>query len=63
MSVIIVLIGFGILLAGSFLLAFLWAVKTGQFDDRHTPAIRMLFEDEKKIRSPQIQIKKNSLKH
>ncbi len=28
-------------------MAFLWAVKSGQFDDRHTPAMRMLFDDHK----------------
>lgn len=45
MSVIVVLIGFSIVVAGGFLIAFLWAVKTGQYDDRHTPSIRMLFDD------------------
>ncbi|MEL6357383.1 MAG: cbb3-type cytochrome oxidase assembly protein CcoS, partial [Bacteroidota bacterium] len=28
-----------------FLLAFFWAVKTGQYEDEITPSIRMLFED------------------
>jgi len=45
MSVIVVLIGFSIVVAGGFLIAFLWAVRTGQYDDRHTPSIRMLFDD------------------
>jgi cbb3-type cytochrome oxidase maturation protein len=45
MGVVAVLIGFSMLLAGGFLVAFLWAVRSGQYDDRHTPAIRMLFED------------------
>jgi len=45
MSVIVVLIGFSLLVAVSFLIAFLWAVRSGQYDDRETPAIRMLFED------------------
>jgi cbb3-type cytochrome oxidase maturation protein len=45
MSVITVLIGFSVLVAGGFLAAFLWAVKSGQYDDRHTPSIRMLFDD------------------
>jgi cbb3-type cytochrome oxidase maturation protein len=45
MSVIYVLMGLSVLVAGSFLIAFLWAVRTGQFEDKHTPAIRMLFED------------------
>lgn len=47
MSVIFVLMGFGVLVAGSFLIAFVWAVRTGQFEDRHTPAMRILFEDRK----------------
>lgn len=45
MSVIVVLIGFSILVAGGFLLAFLWAVRSGQYDDRFTPSIRILFDD------------------
>jgi cbb3-type cytochrome oxidase maturation protein len=45
-SVIVVLIGFSFLVAASFLIAFLWAVRTGQFEDKHTPSIRMLFDDE-----------------
>jgi cbb3-type cytochrome oxidase maturation protein len=40
------LIGISILVAGSFLTAFLWSVKHGQFDDDYTPSVRMLFEDE-----------------
>lgn len=46
MSVIVVLIGFSMLVAGGFLIAFLWAVKSGQYEDRDTPPIRMLFGDE-----------------
>lgn len=46
MSVIVVLIGFSFLVAAGFLIAFLWAVRTGQFEDKHTPSIRMLFDDE-----------------
>lgn len=47
MSVMVILVGFSILVAAGFLLAFLWAVKSGQYDDRHTPAVRMLFDDKK----------------
>lgn len=46
MSVIILLIGFSMVVAGGFLIAFLWAVKRGQFDDRYTPSLRILFDDE-----------------
>lgn len=45
MSVIVVLIAFSILVAGGFLAAFLWAVRSGQYEDRHTPSIRVLFDD------------------
>ncbi|MBS1513359.1 MAG: cbb3-type cytochrome oxidase assembly protein CcoS [Bacteroidetes bacterium] len=45
MSALFILIGISILVAGSFLAAFLWSVKTGQYDDDYTPSIRMLFDD------------------
>jgi cbb3-type cytochrome oxidase maturation protein len=45
MSVVAVLIGFSLLVATGFLVAFLWAVKSGQYDDKQTPAIRMLMDD------------------
>lgn len=43
---IYVLIGFSILLALIFLLAFFWASKSGQNDDLYTPGVRILFDDE-----------------
>ena len=45
MSVLILLIGFSILIAGGFLVAFIWSVKKGQYDDDYTPSLRMLFDD------------------
>ena len=50
MSVVAVLLGFSMLVAGGFLAAFLWAVRSGQFTDRHTPSMRMLFDDDRKDR-------------
>ena len=44
MSVIFLLIVAGGVVAGGFLGAFVWAVRSGQFDDTCTPAIRVLFE-------------------
>lgn len=41
------LIGFSLLVALGFLIAFLWSVKSGQYSDTYTPSVRMLFEDEK----------------
>lgn len=46
MKVIIVLIGFSLVVAIGFLIAFLWAVRTGQYDDDVSPPYRMLNEDE-----------------
>ncbi len=45
MSVLFVLIVASLLVAGGFLIAFLWAARSGQFDDSHTPAMRILLDD------------------
>ncbi|MFD2037089.1 cbb3-type cytochrome oxidase assembly protein CcoS [Belliella marina] len=45
MEVIFILIAISLILAGSFLYLFFRAMKDGQFDDSHTPAIRILFEN------------------
>ena len=45
MEIIFLLIGISLVVAFGFLVAFLWAVKNGQYDDDYTPAIRMLFDD------------------
>jgi cbb3-type cytochrome oxidase maturation protein len=47
MSVIVFLIVIGIIVAGGFLAGFIWAVKSGQYDDTYSPAVRMLFDDTK----------------
>ena len=46
MSIIFILIGISLLVALLFLGAFLWSVRSGQYDDTYTPSVRMLFEDE-----------------
>lgn len=46
MSVVVVLIGFSILVAAGFLIAFLWAVKSGQYDDDVSPSIRILYDND-----------------
>jgi cbb3-type cytochrome oxidase maturation protein len=45
MSVVFVLIIIGIIVASVFLIAFIWAVRNGQFDDSYTPSVRILFDD------------------
>jgi cbb3-type cytochrome oxidase maturation protein len=52
MSVIYLLISISILVAVGFFIAFIRAVKTGQYDDDYTPSVRMLFDDELKIENP-----------
>ncbi len=46
MMVMVLLIGVSLLVASGFLYAFIMSVRSGQYDDTHTPAIRMLFDDE-----------------
>lgn len=50
MSVIYLLIAISIVVAITFLYAFIRAVRSGQFDDDYTPSVRMLFDDELKIK-------------
>jgi cbb3-type cytochrome oxidase maturation protein len=45
MSVIYILIGISLLAALGFLAAFLWSIKTGQYEDDYTPGVRILFDD------------------
>ncbi len=49
MSVIYLLISISIAVAIGFFIAFIRAVKSGQYDDDYTPSVRMLFDDELKI--------------
>jgi len=55
MEVMFLLIGFSLSIALLFLGLFIWAVRSGQFDDSYTPSIRMLFERDKKNSNSQKQ--------
>ncbi|MGL5111561.1 MAG: cbb3-type cytochrome oxidase assembly protein CcoS [Flavobacterium sp.] len=46
MSVIYLLISISIFVAIGFFIAFVIAVRSGQYDDDYTPSVRMLFDDE-----------------
>lgn len=46
MSVIYILLAISIAVAILFFIAFIFSVKSGQYDDSYTPSVRMLFEDE-----------------
>ena len=45
MTILYVIIPIAIILVSFFVVFFLWAVKTEQFDDLETPAHRMLIDD------------------
>ncbi|MBI5802261.1 MAG: cbb3-type cytochrome oxidase assembly protein CcoS [Verrucomicrobia bacterium] len=51
MSVIFFLIPLSILFATSFLFAFIWSVRSGQYEDTTTPSMRLLL-DEKTVTKP-----------
>jgi len=46
MSVIFLLIPLSIVLAACFLGAFIWAVRSGQYEDTCTPSMRLLLEEQ-----------------
>lgn len=51
MSVIVILISISIIIAIGFLAAFLWSMKSGQYDDTYSPSVRMLFDNKPKKES------------
>ncbi|MBK6444536.1 MAG: cbb3-type cytochrome oxidase assembly protein CcoS [Bacteroidetes bacterium] len=51
MSVIFLLILFSLILAVGFLIAFIWSVKDGQYDDDYTPSVRILFDSDQPTRN------------
>lgn len=53
MWVLVILMFFSLLVALIFLGAFIWAVKSGQYDDKYTPSVRILLDDELKINMDQ----------
>ncbi len=48
MSIIVLLILISLSIALIFLAAFIWSMKSGQYDDTYGPSVRMLFEDKTK---------------
>jgi cbb3-type cytochrome oxidase maturation protein len=50
MSAVFLLIGVSVIVALGFLLAFLWAVRSGQFEDTFTPSVRMLFDHRRSVK-------------
>ena len=46
MDVVVVLVCAALLVTGAFLIALIWAVKSGQFEDTYTPSLRVLLDNE-----------------
>lgn len=46
MEIIFLLLPLSLLLALAAIVGFVWATRSGQFDDLDTPASRVLFDDE-----------------
>lgn len=42
------LMGASLMASLIFLGAYIWSVRSGQFDDKYTPSVRILFDDKKK---------------
>ena len=55
MTIIFLLIFFSLLLAIGFLIAFIWSVKDGQFEDDYTPSVRILFDEPTKTNNTNTQ--------
>lgn len=52
MDIIIILMICSLTVSTAFLVGFLWAARSGQYDDVTTPAMRVLFDDEQR---PELQ--------
>lgn len=46
MGIIYVMLVVSLLIALFFLISFIWAVKSNQFEDDYSPSVRILFDDE-----------------
>ena len=59
MSVILILIGASLLVALFFLGAFIWSIRSGQYEDDYTPSVRMLFDNNSRNNKSETQINSN----
>jgi cbb3-type cytochrome oxidase maturation protein len=59
MKAIFILIIISLLAAIGFLFAFIWAVKTGQYEDDYTPSVRILFDDDQPGKTHKLDLNNN----
>ncbi|MCG8319569.1 MAG: cbb3-type cytochrome oxidase assembly protein CcoS [Cytophagales bacterium] len=62
MIIIVFLICISLCIALFFLATYIWAVKSGQYDDTYSPGIRILFDDQSKKVEKSTSDKKNDIK-
>ena len=55
MGIFYLLIGCSIAIAVLFLIGFLWSIRSGQYDDTYTPAVRMLFDQTETSEEPKVK--------
>lgn len=53
MSVLYLLVPLALIFTVFAVALFIWAVRSGQYDDLETPAVRILFEDDSKAKNVQ----------
>ena len=53
MSAIYIMVGASLTLAIGFLIAFIWSVRSNQYEDDYTPSVRMLFDNTTKQENKQ----------
>ncbi len=62
MNIIFILILVSAFIATTFVVAFIWSVKSGQYDDMYSPSVRLLFDSAKdKIQRKKTIIKPNKV--
>ena len=52
MEIVYVLLPLSLMLALGGFIAYLWSVRSGQFEDLESPAVRILFDDELAAKKP-----------
>ncbi|GAF01701.1 cbb3-type cytochrome oxidase assembly protein CcoS [Saccharicrinis fermentans] len=61
MNILYLLVGVSLLAALFFLGLFVWAVKSGQYEDMFSPSVRILFDDDDHSRSDETSDEKNDI--
>lgn len=54
MSVVAIILPLALLLVAAAVAAYVWAARSGQFDDTDTPAARVLIDDASAVRRPTV---------